>query len=1341
MARKLARIATVGLLCALLVAAGGSLLRRAMLGVDDRTAQERITREVRDAFAVMSADLQRLAQGAGSPPDVKRAADGDDTAAGRLFAAAADAISAREDLDAALTTYAPDGRALAWAGRPTEIGDRLQGPEGWLLMPAGEFDLRLLYISPIDDGDLRVGAAVAERPLHLLTGGVRGADCGSPDSYCFNTRLGPVAIELPHGVDRVREEEGSDRFEIRSPSGALLCVAIRRPSERILANDRWEKAIRSVLLVVIAVTVLCLIGPLLDERNRAQRPAPFVALTFGAAGLVIASRLILSFASFADWTDARIFSSATYASYLFDRESASRAIALINRQVISPFDFLMTALAVAALASLWIPAVEQWRLRSRRGRLTADSPGRYLRYIVVQVLAGSLLALVLVAYRALLSNTIENTTLDLVHFSLQPWDPSRTALEIGLLIAGVAVATLGVLTLRAAMVRWRPHWAGWRLRVLTVACWVTPLVVWQASRPDRIDHQLPLLVAAGVVIATTSVATHLKARYRHGSQAFRLTLLALALVVPPFAFYPTLFQEAGHAKAEQVETRYADQVLNQLQTVQTQLEQSLDEIDALKLDELDLPDTPARARSRLPRDASTDRAFRIWGQTSLSLYPITSSIELYDADGNLESRFAFNLPERLTATPRSEEQECRWVRYGEVAAFFAEERPVLHAGRNLCSRGRPDAHHGSIVVHAMLDYENLPFISSRLPYRRLYRPGETASGQPSTGRASDGALYGRNEDDVEFAFYGWSFTPLYPSNQPAWELEGDVRAQLERDPSHSPFWRKLQKGGDQYDVYLLSDRTGIYALGFPVVTMLGHLVNLAELTVLAAICYFVLIAASGALTALLRRTVHAPALLREIRASFYRKLFLAFVAAVIFPVAALALVTRNYVAREMRATVEQEAVRTASSARRVVEDLVTQLSVGLDDNLMVWVSRLIDQDVNVFERDRLVATSERNLFAEGALPTRAPADIFWALQLRNEAAAVTHDRIGNLEDYLVAATPLTSPQQPGTMLTVPLTSGQREIEMRITTLNRHMLLGALLFILVGAGLGYSMAERISDPVNRLTRATRRISRGDLNARIVARSSDELRRLVDDFNSMAAELQRQQKALQQTHRLEAWAEMARQVAHDIKNPLTPIQLTAEHLRRVHADRGEPLSPVLQECVATILTQVRLLRQIASEFSNFASSPIARPAVVDVPELIRDILQPYRIGLQERIHFAVDVPSTLPPIFADRALMTRALTNIVENALHAMPAHGTLTLIAEPGANAVRLRVSDSGSGMDAEALARAFEPYFSTKASGTGLGLPIARRNIELNGGTIAISSERDRGTTVTLELPVHTART
>jgi signal transduction histidine kinase len=216
-------------------------------------------------------------------------------------------------------------------------------------------------------------------------------------------------------------------------------------------------------------------------------------------------------------------------------------------------------------------------------------------------------------------------------------------------------------------------------------------------------------------------------------------------------------------------------------------------------------------------------------------------------------------------------------------------------------------------------------------------------------------------------------------------------------------------------------------------------------------------------------------------------------------------------------------------------------------------------------------------------------------------------------------------------------------------------------------------------------------------------------------------------------------MARQVAHEIKNPLTPIQLSAEHLRRVNEDQGKPLGDVLDGCVTTILGQVRLLRQIASEFSSFASSPTAKVGPVDVPELVAELLNPYRAGLEGRIAIDNRATAPLPRVLVDRTLILRALANIVENALHAMPGTGTLIVEAQADTDAVVITVRDTGVGMDEHALARVFEPYFSTKASGTGLGLPIARRNVEVSGGTIEVDSQKGQGTTVRVRLPLDAA--
>ena len=243
--------------------------------------------------------------------------------------------------------------------------------------------------------------------------------------------------------------------------------------------------------------------------------------------------------------------------------------------------------------------------------------------------------------------------------------------------------------------------------------------------------------------ALVGSATRLTARYRHGSQAFRLTLMALGLVVPAAAFYPSVFQIGWQAKSQLVETRYASQAVNQRQTIQLLLQDTLDQIDQFP-GLLELAALPAMPVGGEP---STDRAFQVWRLTALAEYPVTSSVELHGADGLLVSRFAFNLPDDLTAVPRSDEQVCSWGVFEEVSPFFAEERRILHAGRAICAEdGRPA---GSIIVHAILDYANLPFIQSQNPYVELMRPLNPTRGEGIAGR------------DVEFAFYGWSRTPLY----------------------------------------------------------------------------------------------------------------------------------------------------------------------------------------------------------------------------------------------------------------------------------------------------------------------------------------------------------------------------------------------------------------------------------------------------------------------------------------------------------------------------------------------------------------------------------------------------
>ena len=564
------------------------------------------------------------------------------------------------------------------------------------------------------------------------------------------------------------------------------------------------------------------------------------------------------------------------------------------------------------------------------------------------------------------------------------------------------------------------------------------------------------------------------------------------------------------------------------------------------------------------------------------------------------------------------------------------------------------------------------------------------------------------------------------------------------------FWQVLESEGHSYQVLFSQNRSGVYALGYRSATVVEHAMRIAEILALACV-FFIVVQAAAALAAPFTRRPQAPLrlLFHELRTSFYRKLFLFFVAAAVVPVVAFALVFGAYMTSRFRSDVQSEAKSTVTVARRVFDEfqsanLRSGNTLPTNDDVMVWIRQVIGQDVNLFKGSELVATSQRDLFDSGLLPTRTPATVYRGIALNRLPALVAEDQVGELQ-YLVAAAPVSScieaaaPVAPrvdeACILTVPLAPRQRELEREEDELNRGVLVGSVLVVLFAAALGASMAGRIADPVARLTRATRQIAAGRLDVRIAADTNDELRRLVDDFNSMTRTLLAQRAELARSNQLAAWHEMARQVAHEIKNPLTPIQLAAEHLRHVNVDRGRPLGPVAERCLDTVLAQVRLLRQIASEFSTFSGQPTPHFDWIDPAALVAAVVDPYRVGSTRGITIEVDAPPAIPRVWSDPNLVQRALTNLVENAIQAMPMGGRLRVGMAVSAEWVTIEVADTGVGMDEATRARAFEPYFSTKTGGSGLGLANARQHIEIGGGTIALASEPGRGTTVTISLP------
>jgi signal transduction histidine kinase len=1304
-------IASIGLASVALVLAGGRAVERMRLGADDREAFEKVEKLVGEQFDRMAGSLGAIARSQAASAELVLRQPAQNRDFRPLFDRAAKQVSAAAPDPVAITVYSPDGTPLAWAGRPSELTggaqgsglppERVAGPSSLFVAP-GPLGFRLVRVESVVTGSARpptrVGFVAAER---LFSEFAAVSDTVA-DQFRIETPLAPVTLRPVRDDAPTRQAPFS--FEVSSPSGDSLAEATVDVAELRAVRQGHRQVVVSLAIVVLALTSLLLAGPLLDRRALARTTARYMAATGAVAGLLVLARFLFAVAL------------PPGTSELLSKGPFNWSeLGPLGRH---PADFLLTALTVLALVALFAAPLERRRLTLHGRRWDAapngvPTPG----FLLWQFAGGLLFALAVVGYEHFLAETFRRTTADILHFSPRPWDTARMAMAFALLAFHAAFAWLAVLLLRLVLARWRFSRYDLRVSLALVAAWAAPVaVVWMVSW-NRLLVSLPRIEALLIVSATAAAVffgPRGHSRLRRSSQGYRLIVAFFALLAPALVMYPSVVFFHDGARQRAIEKVYGPEVLNQRENLGMRLGAAQAAIDTREDELVASVSVPAPAGANVP----TVPAFLMWQGTALERYRVSSAIELYNADELLVSRFALNLPEE--ARPRKwREDGCTWRTFGEVSPFGSHERQLLHAGRNVCG---PGGVLGTIVIHVILDNSALSFISSQNPYLELLR----GRGRP------------QREDvrrrDLEFVFYGWGRTALFVSGTGAWQIDDSLFGRI--SASRAPIWTTLANGGVDYHVHIDNDRSGIYALGYPVIPPMGHLINLAELSVLAAFAYVSLLLGAALLRVVgVRRIRSGRGLLREVRESFYRKLFLAFVAVSVVPVVALALVTRVYIADRLRDDVEAAAHKTTLIARQIMEEYSVQPQATLTDDLMIGLSRVIGQDVNVFSGARLQATSESDLFASGLLPARTPADVYRAIVLDRMPTVITEEQVAGFR-YIVAGAPLRGGDR-NAILTVPLTLRQQEIEREIDDLNRRIVLAALLFILFGAAIGYPMAERIADPVNRLTRATRRIARGDFDARVAAASSDEFRRLVEAFNRMSAELLRQRGELERTHRLEAWAEMARQVAHDIKNPLTPIQLSAEHLRRVHADRGRPLGPVLEGCVDSILAQVRLLRQLASEFSSFASSPTARQASVDLVDLVEEVVRPYEAGGSDRWTFVRDFGDGLPRLLIDRMLIGRALTNVVDNAIHAMPGGGTVTLRAQAiDGRMVELTLADTGVGMDEEALGRLFEPYFSTKAVGTGLGLSIARRNVELNDGTIEVTSERGRGTLVTIRLPI-----
>jgi signal transduction histidine kinase len=314
------------------------------------------------------------------------------------------------------------------------------------------------------------------------------------------------------------------------------------------------------------------------------------------------------------------------------------------------------------------------------------------------------------------------------------------------------------------------------------------------------------------------------------------------------------------------------------------------------------------------------------------------------------------------------------------------------------------------------------------------------------------------------------------------------------------------------------------------------------------------------------------------------------------------------------------------------------------------------------------------------------------------------------------------------------------IELQRQIISTAMLVGGIgIVVAVLATLWF--AARVTRPVVSLAEAARRVAAGDLATKVEVESSDELGELAASFNRMTEDLLQQKDRTLQAERVAAWRELARRLAHELKNPLFPLQVTVENLMRAKQKSPEMFEEVFQEGTTTLLAEIDNLKTIIGRFSEFSKMPQPQRRQTQVNDIVQSVLRVFHAQLRAaekekaQITVRTELAEALPEIAADPDLLHRALQNLVLNAIDAMPQGGVLAIRTGNRGDRIEISVSDTGSGLTQEECERLFTPYYTTKQHGTGLGLAIVQSVVSDHGGKISVESTKERGTTFRIELP------
>jgi len=403
------------------------------------------------------------------------------------------------------------------------------------------------------------------------------------------------------------------------------------------------------------------------------------------------------------------------------------------------------------------------------------------------------------------------------------------------------------------------------------------------------------------------------------------------------------------------------------------------------------------------------------------------------------------------------------------------------------------------------------------------------------------------------------------------------------------------------------------------------------------------------------------------------------------------------------------------------------------------MSNIFLTDISLYDtQGNLVGSSQMKLFDEGLLSRKMSPESYYRLALKQNIEFINDEKIGNLE-YLSAYCSFRNDE--GNLLgylNIPYFARQSELEKEISTILGAIINIYVLLFVISVILALAISEYFTKPLKLIQEKLSKIKLGKANDPIEWKSQDEIGSLVNEYNRMIDELQKSAELLAKSERETAWREMAKQVAHEIKNPLTPMKLSIQHLQRTWKNKEDDMDKKIERITATMIEQIETLSNIASEFSSFAKMPTTVSEKVNVKSALENCISLFKDSTDTEFTFDCSLEDTF--VYADKEQMLRVCNNLLKNALQAIPENrqGKIDVSLTRKDNSLLIKIKDNGTGIAEDKMNKIFLPNFTTKTGGMGLGLAMVKSIVETFNGKIWFETSRGNGSAFFVSLPEYT---